>query len=560
MKANHSIELESFYYLDHFLLLLESVVHQYGELLTSTEKALIKTFKSLSTDAQALLVRLISRKGPLFRSDRLNYPELPKTKPLLAELTDSGLIRCNPTLPITDLLTLATSPELKEWWRQTLSKSLAMRATSARKSDLIEALSTLDCSTYYAKVPYLVVSLEQREMVDLLLLLFFGHPDQDLSAFVSTSLGHVYYEGYSLHSRDRLFRHREDIDTAYQLMKLRAAFYDLDEFTPAAGQALLSLLPRLAQDSPLKARHDRLCNRLGRAFERCGEPTLAMACYLRSNQPPCRERRARIHFKLAEYAKACELCEAMLAQPNNQVEIQFAQQFLPRCQRKTGTPVDPVKPFQPHTEVLLLPRRDQDHQTIANPCRIEHWVCDELNSHQRGRCFFVENWLFKAVFGLTFWQTIFSPVRGAFTHPFQSGPHDLYEAGFRQLRKRAIVSALEDVERDDWSSELLQRWQLKCGTSNPFVSWHPTGWPVIALAVERISRPDWLTIFKRMLTDLRENCCGFPDLIFFPNHGGYRLLEVKSPNDKLQANQKRWMQTFDSAHIPYAVFQVQWQH
>ncbi len=51
-----------------------------------------------------------------------------------------------------------------------------------------------------------------------------------------------------------------------------------------------------------------------------------------------------------------------------------------------------------------------------------------------------------------------------------------------------------------------------------------------------------------------------PDLIqFWPAEGRYRMIEVKGPGDRLQDNQRRWLDFFAAHDIPVSVCHVQWQ-
>lgn len=82
---------------------------------------------------------------------------------------------------------------------------------------------------------------------------------------------------------------------------------------------------------------------------------------------------------------------------------------------------------------------------------------------------------------------------------------------------------------------------------------------LLKLAITRISLHHWQIIFERLLRDLKENRNGLPDLIYFPDEGGYELVEVKGPGDRLQKNQLRWLHYFAEHHIPCQVAYVQWQ-
>ena len=86
------MELPVGYYRDNFLLVLDHGDSLYGDLLGDEEKAFSAAFRSRSLAAQRLYVRLISRKGPLFRSDRLRYQEIGDVSGPAAELEAVGLL------------------------------------------------------------------------------------------------------------------------------------------------------------------------------------------------------------------------------------------------------------------------------------------------------------------------------------------------------------------------------------------------------------------------------------------------------------------------------------
>lgn len=64
------------YYLHNFRQVLDWVAGRYADLLTREEHDFITAFIQLDQPSQALLVRLVMRKGPHFRADKLTYPEV----------------------------------------------------------------------------------------------------------------------------------------------------------------------------------------------------------------------------------------------------------------------------------------------------------------------------------------------------------------------------------------------------------------------------------------------------------------------------------------------------
>ena len=65
-----------FYYLENFRQVLAWVSRHHSDLLDETELAFIERFALLPQPSQALLVRMVMRKGMLFRASKLRYPEI----------------------------------------------------------------------------------------------------------------------------------------------------------------------------------------------------------------------------------------------------------------------------------------------------------------------------------------------------------------------------------------------------------------------------------------------------------------------------------------------------
>ncbi len=539
-------QLETFYYLHNFHTMLNHVVTQYAALLSMEEHDFVTAFTALTQPEQALMVRLYCRRKTLFRSDKLSYPELPPANNLLDELQRTGFIKLNPDVASAELLGLPTCAEMRAWWKDYLPAS----GNSLRREELVAALQTLSNAEIYLTSPFTVIQVCDQTIVDRILLMFFAHPDQDLTAFVTTQLGHTLFEPYPLSLAERYFNSREEIDQAWQLKCLREFYYEIEDFDAGSAQYLLANLPAVSKDSPLKARHDRLCNRIGRQLERCNELTLAHSAYRRAWQPPARERTARVYFYQQQFQQALALCNEILEAPRSEAEQQFAEQFRERCRCKLGKPHQKQKRFQPTTIDVTLPVSAETVENLAG---------SHIQQTSRGICLYVENWLFNALFGLAFWEVIFAPIRGAFSQPFQHAPHDLYDADFCAKRRKQIEQVFDKLHLPNWPGEIIACRTEKYGISNPFVGWHEGGEEVLKLALDRIPNTDLSKIFRRMLGNLRDNCSGFPDLIHFPETGGYRLLEVKSPTDKVQAHQLRWMKYFASEQIPYALVQVSWE-
>ena len=110
--SSSSPEFSEIYYLDSFEELLQTVTSRYDDLLNDRETRFLRDFAALSLGARCLWVRLLSRKGPLFRRDRLGYAEIPHLDLAIEELRTAGFLDNGADRPIEELLDLALKAEL----------------------------------------------------------------------------------------------------------------------------------------------------------------------------------------------------------------------------------------------------------------------------------------------------------------------------------------------------------------------------------------------------------------------------------------------------------------
>lgn len=541
------------YYLHNFRFLLDWVCKGYNDLLTPDEQRFIATFNQLETDSQCLLVRLISRKGPRFRLNKLRYAEVPDVDRAATALLDAGLLHMNPSLDLYACAEILTKPELLAVFSAELYGE-----RSARKEILAERLGAIYpgekswgewTNNQFGKL----LQVDLAPLIDIFLLLFFGNPYQNLSEFVLQDLGLVRYEKYDLDVAHRLFTCREEITQYQLLLNLRSELDNastLDELSAIADE-----LPQRFSDSKMERRRARLCNQLAYAFERLNEHTLALELYNQQDYPPARERRIRLLEKRGDYLQAWDLLKELLARPVNEEERQIGERMAPRLAKKTGEIFIKNPPIKIGEITLSLePPASGACDFICVEERVR-----EFYSTEAAPCFFLENQLFTSLLGLWLWPEMFRSVPGAFANPFQVAPLDMYQEEF--LRRRPEISTLwELLDSGTHPPHLHTYWQEKYGIANSLVNWAALNDEILSMALNCIPAVHLRVIFERLLFDLKNNRSGFPDLIqFFPARKAYRLIEVKGPGDRLQDNQRRWLDFFLQHAIPAEVCYVSWQ-
>ncbi len=548
------IELAPDYYLSNFHALVDFVVTRYAPLLSDEERSFHQCFSALDTDSQRLYVRLLSRKGvptstgALFRQSKLAYQEIHNLRQAADTLVANRLFLRDPALDLTEILSLFTKNELLASSNEPLPKAL-------KRPALEQALLEQDHATVHARLtrgePLLAVQAAAH--FETFKLLFFGNLNQDLTDYVLRDLGLFRYENYPLEQSQLPFKSRAQVERHLLFYScLAQAEQVLCEDAEAISTLAAELPESVEGDTTLQRRLDRLRLALARQLERLHALDTASSLYLQCQRPPARERRARIAASQGDTDSALTICAQILAQPENEQERAFAASFGHRTAKKT-----------PHCDTWPAPKRYRapTHTVtlVQTDQRVEVRAAQYLAEIAPGsQCFYVENTLINGVLGLAIWDILFAPIPGAFFNPFQVAPSDFRSADFYPQRRAAFTQRLAELKQaglDDW---VWHHFGEKWGIANPLVHWEALSEPLLTLALSQIPTEHWLALFRRLLDDIGQHRSGLPDLILFPAGGGYELVEVKGPGDRLQQNQQRWLAYFAQHQIPHRVLHVEW--
>lgn len=533
------------YYLRNFQRALNWIADRYADLLSAIEQSFIDQFNQLPQPSQALLVRLIMRKGPLFRGARIAYPEIGSIEAAVAPLVDLEWIDTRPPLTLEMLFELLTRAELDKLFPQ-----LPCRLT---KTELLEALQnehtqaqTLE--TWRECDDEHVYRVTIEPICTRFRLLFFGNFHQDWSEFVLADLGIFKYEPVDLSHGARAFQCREDIESFFTLYECRRQFHE--EQTVAQ---LLEQIPRTPlKNEWLENRRAKLLYQIAHQCERLGEHEQAQQIYRNCGYPGARLRCIRVMENTGQCSEARELAAHALALPESEAERQKLQRVLRRLDRRLGFPKAPVdRAARPEHLDLDLP--PPEGRRSVEQAVLSHLATDDAPVH------YVENILINSLFGLLCWEAVFAPLPGAFFHPFHAKPADLFSPDFVHRRQPLFERCLQRLETDAYRSCIKQAFRDKQDIQSPFVFWGVLNETLLDTALDCIPALHLRRAFDRLLADLRENCTGLPDLIqFWPRERRYRMIEVKGPGDRLQDNQRRWIDYCLTHEMPIAVCHVRW--
>ncbi|MEM1177523.1 MAG: VRR-NUC domain-containing protein [Acidobacteriota bacterium] len=553
-----SRRLEVGYYAANFRRVLDVVEARYSDLLDASELDFFEQFRRLDEGAQRLYVRLAMRKGPIFRLGRLDYPEIEDVEAASQALLDAGFLDGAPGEPLDVLLGPLRRQEIVD-----LARRIRVPVKkSMRRQELVAALERTAALTETAlRDGFTLVRPLRHDVLWVLRLLFFGNLEQDWREFVLRDLGVLRFEDYSLSSHHRLFSERAAVDDCLVLGAARLALRTvLSERHPgpealgAARDIAAVALGRSDWHPQARPHADRILAKVGRALERAGDLEGSLEHYGRTSSPPSRERRCRVLDRLGRTGEALAACELIEADPVDASEAAFAPRFAHGLRRKLGLTRDPWRRQPRPVEELEV-----DAAILAPPRPAVEWLTLAL-LEERGRPgLYSENWLWRSLFGLAFWDIIFSPVPGAFTHPFQLGPLDLMNSEFYRRRRPAIEARLEALRGDlDLASRLGATYAEKRGLANALVPWHSQLEDSLDFAAAHIPGPALATVCARLAQDLGRHRRGLPDLLVLEPGSpvGFELVEVKAPGDQLRPEQGAWIDYLNAHGVPAKILRL----
>lgn len=551
-------ELPQGYYLDNFWRILDAVEGLYDDLMSPQEHTFLVTFRALPLHAQRLYVRLLTRRGPCFRLDKISYDELPPA--LLSDgieaLFQTELLADAKSLPFEELLIQLTNKELQSFacqWMETKGW------TQLRKAQRVKALADhaaqeeqYEPMTEALLTAFPMIVLQQAEVTLSFRLMMFGSLSYSLTDFVLEELGIVCYESYEIKRDKRLYQSREAIEEMLLLSQIREAVWMLleEELVSEAEEWARPVCLPEREWAPTSMRYvERIRTSIGRALERQEKFEQALCYFSLARRPPARERRARILLKLGRLDEAASICQEMQEAPRDDNEAEVALRIEDKVLRARGERPPPKKRHRLRTTSLILaPHKEGVEAAVL--------------SHYRGlgyRGFFSENHLWLGLFGLVCWDIIFAPVRGAFQHPFQRGPLDLNQPSFREQREALFMARWEELRREQgWRERVWQNFEAKQGLSNAFVDWSSLTRKMLSVALEHIPGSDLVLVCDRLCHDVKRHRRGLPDLFLCRPGGGYELVEVKGPGDQVRPEQRAWFGVLERGGVAISIAKVEW--
>ncbi len=390
-----------------------------------------------------------------------------------------------------------------------------------------------------------IAEVLKNEEVEFIKLLFFGYYRGRMTDFVIRDVGNVKIEKLDETKFKPWFQSREEALSVLHISQFRRLVYEIQEAELPLEEYIWEVpweewlkYPRSAKSA------EKLLLKIAYYLEQIGELSIALEHYELTNRHPARERKVRILEKLDRQEEGLEIAKDILDNPSNATELTFATDYLNRSGvRINRSMTERLK----HAPSILI---EKDPELKVEQATLAYFEKKGWNG------FHAENFLWRGIFGLVFWEEIFDESHGSFHHPLQIQPSDLNDDVFFESRVHLLEARLESFKsRKSLKSQIEKYHAEKEGIANRFVIWHESLLPAVLIMIEKVPLKGLKQVLLEMSKNMKENSAGFPDL-FLWHETDYQFYEVKSPNDHLSAQQLFWLDFLAKSKIKIDVLRV----
>src|SRR6202046_3037548 len=529
--------LPVYYYHAHFTEMLFFVSETYGPVLTERHRAFVETFKALSKDAQCLLIRMINRRGHIFRHGAFRYAEIADALSALEELRDCNLVCALVEGDYADFILCHAKEGLIKGGKDA---GLADIRTSWSKAKLIKYF--LENVAFQMAHDHCggggFIALGDTEPVEFMLYLYFGKTEEDLKNFALRDFGIIRTnKNAKLSAR---FTDEAEARACFHYSRLLARLeVNSEEVYRSAITATLDG-PRCTTEYARDMRN-KVAHRVGLYFEKQRETTLAIELYRAAPSADCNERLARLLYTGGDKTSAEELLRRMIEDPASDDEFMFASDFYAR---KFGGQ---------RTGVCTALLRAGSTITVADAWRgnPEAGVAGVLR-RQGAKVYYAENTLWDCLFGLLFWNELFET--GQLHSGFDWMPQCLKNKTFMRSFGQQIEGKLLAVQSRTALPPILRSVAAHWAKPNGIFAWDHVDMDALR-ALLHACPCGVAAILRLMGEDYQAMRDGFPDLMTEKGEA-VSFVEVKAERDVIRRNQLTRLRQLNKAGIQAEIARV----
>jgi len=534
--------LPTFYYHDHFVEMLDFVATHYAHVLLDEHAAFIREFRELSREEQCLYVRLVNRKGIVFATRKLRYPELGELEPLLRALRENGWIATPGVEHFDDVVGFLTRTEI---YSELLPRFTGL-SRSYKKTELLEFVrENVSASDFMRDLRTDRLFVQERvDAARYLLFLYFGRVQDGLAKFTMRDLGLVRTQQSQESYEPRFSDRCEAMESYYYATRL----HDLKSRKSHSALAAESNDWPSANFARSAALRNELAYRLGREAEKDDAADQAIRLYEHGDSAKCSERLIRLLLSAGRKDEAQAYLQRCIDDPRSDEEWLTARDIFERKFEKKRTSMV--------TDVLRAAATiDIDESQSGSP---ENAAIGYFEARGQ-KAFRTENLLWRTFFGLLFWDELYANPEAATHSPFELLPSALSNGSFYETHSERIESRLSGIAADPKTVRhaLLQTSAQHYGTPNGLFRWRRSMNDALFTLIEHGDGESIAAILRRFCREYEDSRYGYPDLMIIDDQG-VRFVEIKTDVDQLRRNQLTRIRQLREAGFRADVVRVRW--
>ena len=485
----------------------------------------------------------MNRKGRVFARNRVRYPELGNTEPLIAELRRRGWAGAPHVCHFEDVLGFLTRAEIYD----VVLAQVAGVARSMKKVELVAFVRQhIDPEAFMAALDTNRILVQRRaDIVRYFLFLYFGRIRDSLSQFTMRDLGLVRTQDFNDTYEPR-FGDREEALEHYYFARLlgEAGKLHHDKLAAMAADIADWPAPNFPGSTSLR---DELAFKLGRMAERAGDSDTALTFYRAGESAECSERLVRILLAAGDREAARKHLEACLDDPRSDEEWLFARDLYEQKYNKKRT--TSLTDMLRSAETVHI---DESRSGAPERAVVEYFEQQGLRSYR------TENLLWRTFFGLLFWDELFAADDARMHSPFELLPAALTNGTFYEGKRECLEAKLDGLRnRAAAKLELLKTSTENYATPNGVFRWRQSSNDAVFALLDHAPHEALASVLRRMCLDYANSRYGYPDLLVIDEEG-VRFVEVKTEGDQLRRNQLLRLQQLRDAGFRADVVMVRW--
>ncbi|KAL5340326.1 VRR-NUC domain-containing protein [Aspergillus crustosus] len=220
----------------------------------------------------------------------------------------------------------------------------------------------------------------------------------------------------------------------------------------------------------------------------------------------------------------------------------------------------PVRNGPASTDDMYTPKRSGptvwiDEREDGAECRVED-MCLSWYREQGWKGYHSEGGIIRTLFGLLFYDILFTYIPNVFQSPFQTCPLDLHTDTFYPTRSSLINHRLALLTSPTAASTLLTSTHNTYSPTQPCAIGIDWSFPLSDLLelIQCFQGEALAAICRIMAQEYSVRGGGVPDLVLWSEEKGeVRFVEVKSVNDRLSDSQRLWIHVLLGAGVKVEV-------